>query len=158
MSYVVLDNLPPGIPQAQQKQQHSAICPAQSSLGQVRADQSATTQASRQNWRDPLCRRAFIQIAVFSKRTKKSKSARPTKKYVPGTRVLNYDFLSVFPTSYMRRPGCFLEHEALGICYSRQIASIINRGPLWPHHSHFVLFLLVSERRGRRKPPDAHTK
>ena len=52
---------------------------------QVRADQSATTQAGRRSWRgesrEPACRRPFVQVAVFSKRTKKSKSARPTKIY-----------------------------------------------------------------------------
>ena len=47
---------------------------------QVRADQSATTQAGRQRWLEPACRGAFTQLAVFSKR-KKSKSARPTKIY-----------------------------------------------------------------------------
>ena len=47
---------------------------------QVRAGQIATTQASRQNWREPACRRAFIQLVVLSKRTKKSKRARPTER------------------------------------------------------------------------------
>ena len=47
---------------------------------QVPADQGATTQADS-GWREPACRRAFIQLAVFSNRTKKSKSARPTKVY-----------------------------------------------------------------------------
>ena len=63
----------------------SQLSRAQSSLHkaetQARTDQSATTQASRQSWRKPACRRAFIQFAVFSKRTKKSKIARPTKIY-----------------------------------------------------------------------------
>ena len=48
--------------------QHSA---AQSALhkaaNQARADQSATMQASRQSWREPAYRRAFIQLAAFSK-------------------------------------------------------------------------------------------
>ena len=35
--------------------QHSAITPAQST-NQARADQSATTQARRQSWREPVCR------------------------------------------------------------------------------------------------------
>ena len=40
------------------------------------AYQSATTQASRQRWPKLACRRAFIQLAAFSKRMKKSKSTR----------------------------------------------------------------------------------
>ena len=44
----------------------------------VRTDQSTTTQASRQSWREPACRRAFmIRLAVFSKRAKKSISVSP---------------------------------------------------------------------------------
>ena len=39
-------------------------------------------QAGRQSWREPACRRALKQFAVFSKRTKKSKySARPTQTF-----------------------------------------------------------------------------
>ena len=38
---------------------------------------SEPDKASRQSWFEPTCRRAFI--AVFSKRTKNSKYARPTK-------------------------------------------------------------------------------
>ena len=50
----------------------------------VRAGQSATTHASRQSWREPTCRQASIcSFAVFSKSTKKSKSARPNKKLRP---------------------------------------------------------------------------
>ena len=57
--------------------QHSASS-AHQAAKQVRADQSATTQASRRRLRRPECRRAFVQLAVFSKRTEKSKSARST--------------------------------------------------------------------------------
>ena len=46
------------------------------SAKQARADQSATTQAGRQSWREQACRRAFVQLAAFSKRTKKSKYIR----------------------------------------------------------------------------------
>ena len=38
--------------------------------------------------REPVCRRAFIQLAVFSKRTEKSKSARRTKSIQPLTKQL----------------------------------------------------------------------
>ena len=34
---------------------------------QLRANQSAATQAGREIWRGPACRRAFTQLAVFSK-------------------------------------------------------------------------------------------
>ena len=37
--------------------------------------------ASKKIWRTLSCRRAFIQLAAFSKRTKKSKSDLPTKIY-----------------------------------------------------------------------------
>ena len=47
---------------------------------QVRADQNATTQASRLSWQELARRREFIQLVVFSKRTKKSKSA--LQKYI----------------------------------------------------------------------------
>ena len=53
--------------------QHSAVSPAQS--------HNATTQASRHSWLQPACRRTLMQLAVLSRRTKKSKSARPTKNY-----------------------------------------------------------------------------
>ena len=42
----------------------SAIRPAQTAK-QLRADQSATTQASRQNWREPACRRASAARSVL---------------------------------------------------------------------------------------------
>ena len=59
------------VPQAR----HIAISPHEAAK-HVRADQSATTQASRQSWREPAFRRAFEQLAAFSNRTKKSKSCR----------------------------------------------------------------------------------
>ena len=51
--------------------------------------------AQADNWLEPACRRAFIQRAEFSKRTKKSKSAWPTKIY-------NYSHSA----SVMREPFC----------------------------------------------------
>ena len=66
--------------------QHSAK-PAQAAK-HVRADQSATTQTSRQSWLEPACRRAFImqQLVVFYTsavvETKKSKSAGSTRKKI----------------------------------------------------------------------------
>ena len=80
----------PQAPQAQHSTtQHNCSTAPRSQHGQqpakqVRADQSATTQASRRSWLAPACRRGYIQRAVLSKRTNKSKSARPTKKNAGG--------------------------------------------------------------------------
>ena len=94
---------------------------------QVRADESATTQqASRQSWREPACRRAFIRLAMFSNRTKESKSARPTKSYnqsqnsVAGVMIGGLSSISIvgklqrcsFSPSFLfrtcvQRPGCY---------------------------------------------------
>lgn len=67
---------------------HGAISPAQSSNA-IRADQSAKTQTSRVGESQDAV--GHLQLAVLSKRTKKSKNARPTKVF---------------------------GHEALGICES----------------------------------------
>ena len=50
--------------------------PLRKSAKQIRADKSATTHASRQSWPELAYRRAFIQLAAFSKRKKKRKSTR----------------------------------------------------------------------------------
>ena len=50
--------------------------PCAKQQSKVRAVQSATKQASRQSWRELVRRRAYTQLAAFSKRRKKSKSAR----------------------------------------------------------------------------------
>ena len=100
-------------PQAQHNRAQRSQ-PAQAAK-QVRVDQSATTQASRQSWREPSCHRAFTQLAVFSKRTKKSKSVRTTKLYNRSRSSLAGVMLPVhcsFSPSFvfrpcMRRPGCF---------------------------------------------------
>ena len=43
-------------------------------------DQSTTTQANRQSWREAAYRRAFIQLAAFSE-AKKSKSSQQNYFY-----------------------------------------------------------------------------
>lgn len=64
---------------------------AQSALhkaaNQARADQSTTTQASIQIWREPAYRQAFIQLATFSKRTKEIKIC-PAYKNIHSQRSL----------------------------------------------------------------------
>ena len=69
------DHVVEHLPQAQ----HSAVRPAQCS--EPSTCRSEHYNASRQSRREPVCRRAFFQPAAFSNRTKKSKSARPTKKH-----------------------------------------------------------------------------
>ena len=69
--HVVVEHLP----QTKHRKAQSALHKA---AKQVRAGQSATAQASRQSWWELACRRAFMQPAAFSKRTKKSKSSRQT--------------------------------------------------------------------------------
>ena len=65
--------------------QRSAFSPARRSIPvarmYVRADQRATTQASRQSWREPhhVVEHVYLHFAVFPKRTKKSKAAGPKK-------------------------------------------------------------------------------
>ena len=67
--HVVVKHLP-------QTQHSKAQLALPKSAKQVRAGQSATTQASSQSWRELACRRAFMQLAASWKRAKKSKSAR----------------------------------------------------------------------------------
>jgi len=101
------------VPQASQAQHSTAqrSQPAQQAAKQVRADHSAATQACRRSWLAPACRRAYIQIAVSSKRTNKSTYARPTKAWwCDARRVCLYTVLfspSFLFLPYMRRPGCF---------------------------------------------------
>ena len=111
--------------------QHSAISPQISphkASKQVRADPSATTQASRQSCREPAhVVHAFIQHAGFSKRTKKLKSVPPTKNYNfslsavvthEGFICLSFDLNKIQHCSFspsffyvcrtcMRRPSCY---------------------------------------------------
>ena len=64
---VVVDHLPPT--------QHSSTQSApKKAATQVRGDPSATAQARRPSWQELACRRAFMQLASFSRRTNKSKS------------------------------------------------------------------------------------
>ena len=64
----------------------------------IRADQSATTQASTELVRASTCRRALVQYAESSKRTKKSKYARPTIicNYSHSAGVMREGFASSF--------------------------------------------------------------
>ena len=61
--HVVIERLP----QTRHTKAPSALHKA---TKQVRADQSATTQARRQSWQELMYRRAFMQLAAFLKRTR----------------------------------------------------------------------------------------
>ena len=107
----------------------------------VRADQSVTTQASRQSWREQVSRRAFIQLAVLSKRTKKSKSARSTKNIYNHSRsslagVMREGKCLYFPChsiSYMHAAsGMFSWTMELLAFVSRQFAPKIAGLPVRP--------------------------
>ena len=129
---------------------------------QVRADQSATTQASRQSWLEPACRRAFIQLAVFKpneeieicsayKRLDHSQSS-----YIADVIMLPVHLL--FSPSFlfrpcMRRLGCF---RGPWSSWHLQVASLHLKPRTSLSASLIRIFFqcfLVSERSGRRKPP-----
>ena len=126
-------------------------------------DRTATTQASRHCWLEPVCRRAFLQLTEFSKRRKKSKSARPTRKcgVQSFTKQLSWcdiactlPFLSVFYTSSMHAAfGLFSSTMELLAFASRQFAPKTMDLSVRFIHSHSVQFFLVSERSRRRKSP-----
>ena len=134
--------------------QHSTAqrSPPAQAAEQVRADQSATTQASIQSWLEAACRRAFIQLVVFSKRTKKSKSARPTRMYNHSQSSLAGVMLPVHcsslrPFYFVHACGVrivFVDHGALGICKSP--VCTLNHVPLCPRHPLSFCSILPCER------------
>ena len=130
--------------------------PAQAAK-QVRADQSATTQASRQGWLQPACRRAFRQLAVFSKRTKKSGSARPTQMSNHSQRSLadvmregfacTLLFLSVLSISSIRAASGLFSWPMDPSSWHLQVSSLhLNHGPLCALHSFAFCSILPCER------------
>ena len=140
--------------------QHSKVQSTRtSSKSSIRADQSAITQASRRSCFEPACRRVFIQLAVFPKRTKKSKSARPTKMHnqsqsgLDGVMLPALLFLSVILyRSCFMRPGLFRWTMELLASASRQFTPKTMDLSVRFVHSHFVQFFLASDRNGRQKP------
>ena len=142
--------------------------PCAKAAKQVCADQSATTQVSRQSWREPTCRWAFVQLATFSKRTKKSNSAREVyvttqkaavklvwcAKDLPLLPVpIRYNTaLSLRPfyefRTCMRRPGCFCGAWSSWIFATRQFAPKIVDLSVRVIRFLFHVFFLVSKRNG----------
>ena len=144
--------------------QHSAVNPheQQSKYAPIRARQRR--RADRVGSIQHVVE-AFIPLAAFSKRTKKSKSARPTRtsNHCNRSRSSLADVMMLpvpccFSPSFlfrpcMRRQGLFSWTMELLPSASRQFApktmDLSVRFIPW----HFVQFFLVSERSGRRKPP-----
>ena len=165
----VVEHVVEHLPQAHLSSAQSALHKA---AKQVFADQSTTTQAGRQSWREPPCRRAFTQLAEFSKRTEKSFFSRPTKVYnssrssLAGVMCEGFAFISnsirystalslrpfsmYFVHTCMRRPGCFL-----GAWSSWRLHVVSLHLKSWTSLSASSAFcsILVSERSGWRNPP-----
>ena len=115
--------------------------PAQQSAKQVRADQSAITQATRQSLLEPACRRVFIHLAVFSKRTEKfgPKNLQPFTKQLSWCDVA-CTLLSSLPfllRPCMQRPGYF--RGPWSSCCKSSVCTY-NHEPLCPLHSLVFLF------------------
>ena len=151
-------------------QQHSTAQPAMHKAAKrVRADQSATTQASRQSLQEPACRRVFAARCVL-KTDEESKSTRPKKnnhkQLLPVMRERfaficfqsQYDTTFFFSFAHIRMMhACgvrvvFLEHGPLGICKSSFCTY------LWTYARFinlvFFYSFLISERSGRKPPAE----
>ena len=152
------------VPQAQHSTAQSQ--PAQSRKAST--SRSECDNASKQTGlaRVSTCRRSYVQHGEFSKRTKTSKSARPTKIHhypnsdggvmreglafsVDLSKISRYaQHCSFSPPFfyvriYARVHACgvrvaILEHGALDTCKSSVCTQ--NRGPLCPLHSHFPFY------------------
>ena len=98
------------------------------------------------SWLEPACRRAFIKLAVFSKRRKKSTSARPTKNTQRVTKQLcRCDvacallFLSVLSISSMHSASGLLSWTMELLAFaSRQFAPKTMDLSVRFSHSQFV--------------------
>ena len=117
--------------------------PAQAAK-QVRADQSATTQASGQSWLEPARRRAFIQLVVLSERTNEIEICPAYKNFQPFTKISFRTwcdvvcillFILVLSISSMHAASAlFSSTMSLLAPASRQVA-LRTIGPLCPLHS-----------------------
>lgn len=132
--------------------QHSTaqrIHPAQSS--EARADQSAATEASRQSWREPACRREFTARCVLKTMEKivicPAYSTR-RKKTRTHTQVINCAHYNLLPELHLTkihndyqgndlRPFNFVRHVVSGM-FSRSMELFFVR----LHRKAWTLFLL----------------
>ena len=146
--------------------QRSVISPAQRSL--VRADQSTTTQASRQSWREPACRRACIctfrcvqknnqEIEIFPVwNTYNHKQQLAMREGIAATSfqsqhdtTLFFIFRTYLYDACMQRPGCF---PGAWRSWHLQVVNLHLITDLCQLHFTLVLFkpFFVSERSGRK--------
>ena len=139
---------------------HSAIIPTQSS-------KPTTCRSERDNARKQTeLARTSMSSSNYTARcalktNEEIKICPVHQKYIqPLTKQLSWRDarrkMPLFPVPLYFVHACsvrhvFVDHGALGICKSSVCTQ--NRGPLCPPHSHFVQFLFVRKRSGRRKPP-----
>ena len=121
---------------------------------QARADQSATTQASRQSWLEQACRQAFICTLRCVLKTKEEMEIFPAYSWCDVACTLLF-FSAVSISSMHAASGLFSWTMELLAFESRMLApkTTMSISVRFLSHSHLVQFFLVSERSGRRKPP-----
>ena len=123
--------------------------PAQAAK-EVRPDQSATTQASRRNWLESACGRAFIQLAVFSNEQRNQNLLRLQKTYIHSQSILasvmregfacTLLFFSILFISSMHAASNLFSYAMEILAFaSRQFAPKIMDLSVCFIHSHFVL-------------------
>ena len=142
-------------PQAQHSTaQHSAAQSTRTSSKASTRRSERDNAASRQSRLEPARHRAFIQLAVFSKRTsKKSKSPRPTNIYTSmqnhsqstslcwcdvACTLLFLSVLSIRPC--MRRPRCF---RGPWSSWHLQVASLHLKRWTSPSASSFAFYSIL---------------
>ena len=124
--------------------------PAQQAAKQVRADQSATTQACRRSWLVQACRRPIYSslCSVFSKQ--RNRNLLGLQKYCwwcDAQRVRLYAALSLPPFFFVHTCGVrvvFGDNGALSICKS--LLCTENPGPLGAIQSFAFCSILLCER------------
>ena len=123
--------------------QHST---AQSALhkaaNQVRADHSATAQASRQNWQEPEYRQKIRQLA------RRNRNLPRPQKNIPGTRYMYCPYFSITTsTRYMLVPVA-IQHCSFSLSFScisyMHAASGLFHGAWSPWHLQVVSLHLKS--------------
>ena len=138
---------------------------------QVRADQSAKTQASRQSWREPACRRAFHSSLCSQNERRNRHLSRPqnyrSTQFTTCWCVMREGFavisnlnkipalplfISVLSISYMHAASALFSWTMELWAFASSHFCTQNHGSLCPLHQHFVVFFRLRERSGRGKP------